>query len=59
MTHAKVTRVLGAADIAEFRSLLAVFGSAFGDDAAIALYTRLGTREDVMHFDIVPCNDDS
>jgi aminoglycoside 3-N-acetyltransferase I len=25
-----------------------------GDEAAIALYTKLGTREDVMHFDIVP-----
>jgi aminoglycoside 3-N-acetyltransferase I len=25
-----------------------------GDDAAIALYTRLGRREDVMHFDIIP-----
>jgi aminoglycoside 3-N-acetyltransferase I len=25
-----------------------------GDDAAIALYTKLGTREDVMHFDIAP-----
>ena len=25
-----------------------------GDDAAVALYTRLGTREDVMHFDIPP-----
>src|SRR5215510_14646660 len=24
----------------------------YGDDAAIALYTRLGTREDVLHFDI-------
>lgn len=24
------------------------------DDPAIALYTGLGTREDVMHFDIVP-----
>lgn len=24
-----------------------------GDDAAIALYSRLGTREDVLHFDIV------
>jgi aminoglycoside 3-N-acetyltransferase I len=23
-----------------------------GDDAAIALYTRLGTREEVLHFDI-------
>ncbi|MCC5956869.1 MAG: AAC(3)-I family aminoglycoside N-acetyltransferase [Natronohydrobacter sp.] len=25
-----------------------------GDDAAIALYTSLGTREDVAHFDIAP-----
>jgi aminoglycoside 3-N-acetyltransferase I len=25
-----------------------------GDDAAIALYTRLGVREDVIHFDIPP-----
>ena len=24
----------------------------YGDDAAIALYTRLGSREDVLHFDI-------
>ena len=24
----------------------------YGDDAAIALYTKLGDREDVMHFDI-------
>ena len=27
-----------------------------GDDAAIALYTRLGTREDVLHFDIAPAS---
>ncbi len=26
----------------------------YGDDAAVALYTRLGTREDVMHFDFQP-----
>jgi ribosomal protein S18 acetylase RimI-like enzyme len=26
----------------------------YGDDAAIALYSKLGTREDVMHFDILP-----
>lgn len=26
----------------------------YGDEAAIALYTKLGTREDVMHFDIPP-----
>ncbi|TDB39155.1 MAG: AAC(3)-I family aminoglycoside N-acetyltransferase [Actinobacteria bacterium] len=25
-----------------------------GDDPAIALYSRLGTREDVLHFDIPP-----
>jgi aminoglycoside 3-N-acetyltransferase I len=25
-----------------------------GDDAAIALYTKLGIREDVLHFDIPP-----
>ncbi len=25
-----------------------------GDDPAIALYTKLGVREDVMHFDIAP-----
>ena len=25
----------------------------YGDDPAIALYTKLGTREDVMHFDIL------
>lgn len=25
-----------------------------GDDPAIALYTKLGAREDVLHFDIVP-----
>ena len=25
-----------------------------GDDAAIALYTKLGVREDVLHFDIPP-----
>ena len=26
----------------------------YGDDPAIALYTKLGRREDVMHFDIMP-----
>lgn len=29
-----------------------------GDDAAIALYTRLGAREDVLHFDIAPARTD-
>lgn len=26
----------------------------YGDDPAVALYTKLGVREDVMHFDIAP-----
>ena len=26
----------------------------YGDDPAVALYTKLGTREDVIHFDIPP-----
>lgn len=26
----------------------------YGDDAAIGLYTKLGVREDVIHFDISP-----
>lgn len=26
----------------------------YGDDPAIALYTKLGVREDVMHYDIMP-----
>ena len=33
----------------------AVFVQAdYGDAPAIALYTRLGRREDVIHFDIIP-----
>jgi aminoglycoside 3-N-acetyltransferase I len=27
-----------------------------GDDPAIALYTKLGTREEVLHFDIAPAS---
>jgi aminoglycoside 3-N-acetyltransferase I len=30
-----------------------------GDDAAIALYTKLGVREDVLHFDIPPAQGDT
>jgi len=26
----------------------------YGDDPAVALYTKLGTRENVVHFDILP-----
>jgi len=39
--------------IASVRGACVIFVQADpGDDAAIALYTRLGTREDVLHFDI-------
>lgn len=31
----------------------------YGDDAAVALYKKLGVREDVMHFDIAPNGDTS
>ena len=39
--------------VAATRGAWVVFVQAdHGDDPAIALYTKLGTREDVMHFDI-------
>jgi aminoglycoside 3-N-acetyltransferase I len=37
------------------RGIYVIFVQAdYGDEAAVALYTKLGVREDVMHFDIVP-----
>ena len=40
--------------IAARRGAYVIFVQAdYGDDAAIALYTRLGAREDVVHFDIL------
>ena len=37
------------------RGIYGVFVQAdYGDEPAIALYTKLGTREDVLHFDIDP-----
>jgi len=37
------------------RGIYAIFVQAdLGDHAAIALYTKLGQREDVLHFDILP-----
>jgi len=37
------------------RGIYIIFVQAdYGDDPAVALYTKLGTREDVMHFDITP-----
>ena len=41
--------------IASERGIYVIFVQAdHGDDAAIGLYTRLGSREDVLHFDIEP-----
>lgn len=40
-------------DVAATRGAYVIFIQAdHGDDPAIALYTKLGTREDVLHFDI-------
>lgn len=40
-------------DIAAQRGVWVVYVQAdYGDDPAVALYTKLGIREDVMHFDI-------
>lgn len=41
--------------IAAERGAYVIFVQAdYGDEAAFALYTKLGVREDVMHFDIPP-----
>jgi len=41
--------------LAAARGIYVIFVQAdHGDDPAIALYTKLGVREDVLHFDIVP-----
>jgi len=41
--------------IASSRGSHVIFVQAdYGDEPAIALYTKLGTREDVLHFDIQP-----
>ena len=47
--------------IAELQGVAGAFGAwviyvqaDYGDEPAIALYEKLGTREDVMHFDIAP-----
>jgi aminoglycoside 3-N-acetyltransferase I len=52
---------IATALIEELRAIAARIGAwvvyvqaDYGDDPAIALYTRLGQREDVMHFDIAP-----
>jgi aminoglycoside 3-N-acetyltransferase I len=54
-------RGIAAALIAELQHIAASTGAwavfvqaDHGDDPAIALYTKLGVREDVMHFDLPP-----
>jgi aminoglycoside 3-N-acetyltransferase I len=43
--------------VAAARGIYVVFVQAdHGDDPAIALYTKLGVREDVLHFDILPAS---
>ena len=45
--------ILELKKVAETRGAYAIFVQAdLGDDPAIALYTKLGLREDVLHFDI-------
>jgi aminoglycoside 3-N-acetyltransferase I len=42
-------------NVAAARGIYIIYVQAdLGDAAAIALYTKLGTREDVLHFDILP-----
>jgi len=42
-------------DEVQGRGVYVVFVQAdHGDDAAVALYTKLGVREDVLHFDLLP-----
>ena len=52
---------IATALIAELQRLASALGAwvifvqaDYGDDPAIALYTKLGAREDVLHFDIAP-----
>jgi aminoglycoside 3-N-acetyltransferase I len=50
------TALIGALqDMAKSRGAWVIYVQAdYGDEPAIALYTKLGAREDVMHFDIAP-----
>jgi hypothetical protein len=42
-------RLLAPDDVALMEGMLTTFGQAFDD---VQTYTKLGTREDVLHFDI-------
>jgi aminoglycoside 3-N-acetyltransferase I len=59
-------RGVASAMIEELRKVAAARGiyvlyvqADHGDDAAIALYTKLGVRDDVLHFDIQPSGGDA
>jgi aminoglycoside 3-N-acetyltransferase I len=42
-------------DCARARGIYVIFVQAdYGDEPAVALYNKLGVRENVMHFDIAP-----
>lgn len=46
--------------VASSRGICVIFVQAdYGDDAAIALYSKLGSREEVLHFDIAPSKRDA
>jgi ribosomal protein S18 acetylase RimI-like enzyme len=46
--------------LARARGIYVIFVQAdYGDDGAIALYTKLGIREEVLHFDILPVEGDA
>ena len=46
--------------VAAARRIYVIFVQAdYGDEPAIALYTKLGVREDVQHFDIQPSGGDA
>jgi aminoglycoside 3-N-acetyltransferase I len=54
---------IATALIAELQGIAATLGAwviyvqaDYGDDPAVALYEKLGRREDVMHFDIPPAS---
>ena len=61
VAEAQRRKGIATALIAEVQALAAGIGgwvvyvqADYGDEPAVALYTKLGTREDVMHFDIAP-----
>ena len=56
--HGVATAMIAALQtLAAARGVYVIFVQAdLGDEPAIALYTKLGVREDVLHFDIAPAS---